>query len=264
LSHATDIAARLIHTVQAAANVTNVPKTLVTNMTVARGRRLLAGVTLTYAINQPGSAGTVSTSSTNNNNGGSSCFAASELVTLESGATKAISEVAVGDRILTVNAQTGKQVYSDVAYVPHGKNAIQATFVTIATAAGRDVKMTANHVLPAGACGLTTKALPYVSASSVVVGDCVETVSGRERVVSVETVAGAGIYTVVAMEELLVVNGVVATPYGGVNSALANVYYNLHRLAYQVWGTKALGQWVPASTELLWGSLFSLAAPRSA
>jgi len=244
--------------------VTNVPKTSVTNMTVARGRRLLAGVTLTYAINQPGSAGTVST--TSNNNGGSStssssCFAASELVTLENGATKAISEVAVGDRILTVNAQTGKQVYSDVAYVPHGKNAIQATFVTIATAAGRDVKMTANHVLPAGACGLTT--LPYVSASSVVVGDCVETASGRERVVSVSTVVGEGIYTVVAMEELVVVNGVVATPYGGVNPTLANVYYNLHRLAYQVCGANAMKRWVQAATEGLWLSLSQsrLAAP---
>jgi hypothetical protein len=253
----------VLFTVQAAANVTNVPKTLVTNMTVARGRRLLSGVTLTYAINQPGSAGTVSTSSSSSTSG-SSCFAASELVTLESGATKAISEVAVGDRILTVNVKTGAQVYSDVAYVPHGKNAVRATFVTLVTASGRDVTMTADHVLPAGACGLTTKALPYVSASSVVVGDCVETVSGRERVVSVGAVAGAGIYTVVAMEELLVVNGVVATPYGGVNSALANVYYNLQRLAYQVWGTKAMGQWVRASTELLWGSLFSLAAPWSA
>jgi len=66
------------------------------------------------------------------------------------------------------------------------------------------------------------------------------------------------------MEELLVVNGVVATPYGGVKPALANVYYNLHRLAYQAWGTKAMGQWARASTELLWGSLFSLAAPWSA
>ena len=240
--------------------MTNVPKTSVTNMTVARGRRLLAGVTLSYAINQPGSAGTVSTSSSSSSS--SSCFAASELVTLENGATKAISEVAVGDRILSVNAKTGAQVYSDVAYVPHGTNAIQATFVTLATASGRDVKMTANHVLPAGACEAPA-ALPYVSASSVVVGDCVETVSGRERVVSVSTVVGEGIYTVVAMEELVVVNGIVATPYGGVNPALANVYYNLHRLAYQVCDANAMKQWVQVATEGLWLSLSQsrLAAP---
>jgi hypothetical protein len=144
-------------------------------------------------------------------------------------------------------------VYSDVAYLPHGKNTDKAVFKVLATEAGRDVKMTANHVLPAGACGLAS--LPYVAASSVVVGDCVQTVSGRERVVSVSTTEGAGIYTAIAMEELLVVNGVVATPYGGVNPTLANVYYNLHRLAYSVIGAGAMKQWVQAATEMLWGRM---------
>jgi len=190
---------------------------------------------------------------TSNSVSSSSCFAATELLTLESGATKAISEVVVGDRVLTVNAK-GEQVYSDVAYLPHGQNAVRASFVTVATEAGRDVKMTANHVLPAGAC-TTSGSLPLVAASAVAAGDCVETVSGRERVVSVSTVEGKGIYTVIAMEELLVVNGVVATPYGGVNPALANVYYNLHRLAYQVFGAGAMKQWVQAATEMLWGSM---------
>jgi len=161
--------------------------------------------------------------------------------------------VVVGDRILTVNAK-GEQVYSDVAYLPHGKNTESAVFTVLATEAGRDVKMTANHVLPAGACDLASP-LPYVAASAVASGDCVETVSGRERVVSVSTVEGKGIYTVITMEELLVVNGIVATPYGGVNPALANVYYNLHRLAYQVYGAGAMKQWVQAATELLWGSM---------
>jgi len=36
------------------------------------------------------------------------------------------------------------------------------------------------------------------------------------------------------------VNGVVATPYGGVNPALANAYYNLHRLVYTVAGPAAV------------------------
>jgi hypothetical protein len=157
---------------------------------------------------------------------------------LENGATKAIADVVVGDRILTVNTKTGAQVYSDVAYVPHGKNAEKAVFTVLATEAGRDVKMTANHMLPAGACD-AAGSLPVVAASTISAGDCVQTVSGRERVVSVGTVAGEGIYTVIAMEELIVVNGVVATPYGGVNPTLANVYYNLHRLAYSVVG-KAL------------------------
>ena len=184
------------------------------------------------------------------------CFAGTELLILENGATKALSEVAVGDRVLTVNAQTGAHVYSDVVYLPHGKNTARTTFTVLATEAGRDLKMTANHVLPAGACTSPTTALPAVAASTVAAGECVETVSGRERVVSVSTVQGEGIYTAIAMEELLVVNGIVATPYGGVNPTLANVYYNLHRCMYLAVGSGAMKQWVQAATEGLW-ALFS-------
>ena len=85
-------------------------------------------------------------------------------------------------------------------------------------------------MLSAGVCALST--LPLIPAGKMVVGDCVQTVSGRELVVSVGKVEGKGVYTVIAMEELIVVNGIVATPYGGVNPTLANWYYNLHRLAY--------------------------------
>ena len=135
----------------------------------------------------------------------------------------------VGDRVLTVNTK-GEQVFSDVVYVPHGRNDQRATFAQIATASGRDLKMTVNHYLPAGACALST--LPLVTAGMVVVGDCVQSVEGREQVVSIKRVEGKGVYTVIAMEELIVVNGIVATPFGGVNPTLANWYYNLHRLAY--------------------------------
>jgi hypothetical protein len=61
-----------------------------------------------------------------------------------------------------------------------------------------------------------------VAARQIAVGDCVQTVSGREQVVSVNKVDGQGIYTIIAMEELIVVNGIVATPFGGVNPTLAN------------------------------------------
>ena len=166
--------------------------------------------------------------------GDTSCFAGSELLTLEDGHTKAMVDVQVGDRVLTINAM-GEQVFSDVVYLPHDRNEEEATFAVISTESGRDLKMTLNHMLPAGACALST--LPLVAAGEVNVGDCLQTVSGREQVVSVKKVEGKGIYTVIAMEELIVVNGIVATPYGGINPTLANWYYNLHRLMYTtVWG----------------------------
>ena len=135
----------------------------------------------------------------------------------------------MGDRVLTINIK-GEQVFSDVVYLPHGRNEQRTTFVQVTTESGRDLKMTLNHMLPVGACALST--LPLVAAGQVTVGDCVQTVSGREQVVFVEQVEGKGIYTVIAMEELIVVDGIVATPFGGINPTLANWYYNLHRLVY--------------------------------
>ena len=199
-------------------------------------------------------AGTVTTSA-NGANSNPSCFAGSELVTLESGGDKQMSEVQIGDRILTVNNK-GEQVFSDVVFVPHGANEERTTFTVVTTDGGRDLKMTANHILPAGACA-TPSTLSVIAASQVVVGDCVQTVSGREQVVSIKKVEGKGIYTVIAMEELIVVNGVVATPYGGVNPTLANMYYNMHRLAYATF-KQTSARWMQGTTEMVWGVLSAL------
>ena len=183
------------------------------------------------------------------------CFAGSELVTLESGSDKHMSEVQIGDRILTVNNK-GEQVFSDVVYLPHGANEERTTFTVVTTKSGRDLKMTANHILPAGACA-TPFTLSAIAASQVKVGDCVQTVSGREQVVSVTEIEGKGIYTVIAMEELIVVNGIVATPYGGVNPTLANIYYNMHRLIY-VTMKQTSARWMQSTTEMVWGVLSAL------
>ena len=199
-------------------------------------------------------AGTITTSS-NGVNSNPSCFAGSELVTLESGSDKQMSEVQIGDRILTVNAK-GEQVFSDVVYLPHGANEERTTFTVVTTDGGRDLKMTTNHFLPAGACA-TPSTLSVIAASQVKVGDCVQTVSGREQVVSIKKVEGKGIYTIIAMEELIVVNGVVATPYGGVNPTLANMYYNMHRLAYATF-KQTSARWMQGTTEMVWGVLSAL------
>ena len=156
----------------------------------------------------------------------SSCFAGSETVTMESGEVKAISSVRVGDRVLAANT-AGKTVVSPVVYVPHGANKENALFVHIATN-NRDVKMTNNHILPAGICGST---LPLVYASQVTVGDCIQTVSGQEKVSSIEVVHSEGVYTIVTNEEYVIVNGIIASPFGA-NHMMANMFYNIHRVVY--------------------------------
>lgn len=115
-----------------------------------------------------------------------------------------------------------------VVYVPHKSNKHHTVFVHITTESGHDVKMTKSHILPAGKCG---SVLPLVHASKVIVGDCILSVSGEEKVMEIELISGSGVYTIVTKEEYLVVNGIIASPFG-VNHMLANMYYNVHRFLY--------------------------------
>ena len=86
-------------------------------------------------------------------------------MTLESGVMKYISEVRVGDRILASDT-AGHTSFSDVVFVPHGANRHIANFAHITTVEGRDLKMTQNHVIPAGVCGEgSSSPLPLIYAS---------------------------------------------------------------------------------------------------
>jgi Hint module len=140
-----------------------------------------------------------------------------------------MSSIRVGDRVLAANA-AGETHFSEVVFIPHGANKDEATFIYATTETGRDLKLTMSHVLPAGACG-TTLSLKY--ASEVSVGDCINTLSGQEKVSMVQSVRGHGLYTIVTNEEYLVVNGIIVSPFGS-NHLMANLYYNIHRFAYMI------------------------------
>jgi len=155
------------------------------------------------------------------------CFAGSETVLLESGATKMMSEVAIGDRVQVYSAETGSTEFSDVIAVPHASNDVLATFVEINTASG-SVKMTPDHLVAAGSCSAANTMLPLVRSEDVKVGDCVNTVEGQSMVSSINTVDEKGIYTIVTRGEFLVVGNIVASPFA-VNHNILHFFYNLHR-----------------------------------
>jgi hypothetical protein len=138
-----------------------------------------------------------------------------------------MSNVIVGDRVLSADA-LGNTLFSPVVYIPHGPNKESALFTHITTESGRDVKMTNNHILPAGICG---SLLPLVYASQVAVDACINTIAGQDKVVSIETVRSEGLYTLVTTEEYIVVNGIIASPFGA-NHLFANMFYNIHRFIY--------------------------------
>ena len=159
------------------------------------------------------------------------CFAGTEIVRLESGEDRQISLITAGDRVLAADA-AGKISFSEVVFVPHRANRDTAMFVHITTASGRDIKMTKSHVLPAGACGSSSSSpLPLKHASLVTLKDCVMTVGGEERVSTVSTILGEGLYTIVTKADFVVVNGIIASPFA-YNHVAGNLYYHLHRFLY--------------------------------
>ena len=186
---------------------------------------------IVYTTTAGSSATSASTTSSSSSGKEKACFAGSETLSLESGEVRAISDVRVGDRVLAADA-AGRTSYSDVVYVPHRANSDDALFTHITTASGRDIKMTPSHIILAGPCR-SSASLPLAHASSVSVGDCVMTVSGKDMVSTVETVQGKGLYTVVTKEEYVVVNGIIASPFAA-NHMVANLYYNLHRFVYSL------------------------------
>lgn len=171
------------------------------------------------------------------------CFAASEVVTLESGGSKPLPEVVVGDRVLAADS-TGKLLFADVVAVPHASNTVRSHFVRLETHSGRDLKLTPAHLLLAGEPGAGNRcemaSLALISARSISAGMCVLTVEGAEAVAAVELVRGEGAYSLVTSEALVVVNGFVASPFA-VNHAVASAFYNVHRMAFAL-GAEALLQ----------------------
>jgi len=174
------------------------------------------------------------------------CFSGSESVQLESGASKPLSEVSVGDRVLAASAD-GKTLFSPVVAMPHALNEAKAVFQHISAASGRDIKLTPLHLIANGACGSGKFSL--VQANTVQVGSCLRSVDGEERVVSNEAVQGAGAYSLVTQEALVVVNGFVASPFAE-NHAVGNAYYNIHR---------ALALMAPGLLQSSWAKAANLA-----
>lgn len=172
-------------------------------------------------------AATTTTSSSS-----SSCFAGSEAVVLASGESVSIADVRVGDKVLACDLAAQRTVFSDVIAVPHARNNHAAEFQQITLETGRDIKMTSEHLLPAGQCSLSS--LPLTRAADVLVGDCVQTTEGPVRVLSNQIVSSMdGVYTIVTEAEYVVVNGIVASPFA-VNHAVANFMYGFHRVIYSL------------------------------
>lgn len=186
------------------------------------------------------------------------CFHGDELVALDSGVSKRIADVVVGDRIQVMRMDS-TLAFSDVVFMPHKENSILSTFVELETESKRTLKVTSEHLVVNGACTATTYEL--TRASDIQLGSCVRTINGMDKVSRITTVKDKGIYTVVTadLNGMIVVNGIVASSFG-TNHIVPNMFYMLHRAMYSV-----LPQWMMESesfkaTNMFIGGLFIAAS----
>mmetsp|Transcript_4368 Transcript_4368/g.9256 ORF Transcript_4368/g.9256 Transcript_4368/m.9256 type:complete len:392 (+) Transcript_4368:21-1196(+) len=134
------------------------------------------------------------------------CFHGDGTVLLESGNSKRLLELSLGDVIKTSDGE-GRFSFNPVLNLPHNANNSEpAAFLTLTTETGKMVVMTSDHFIPR--CGQGE-----VTASELVVGDCVLTIDGKETLMDISATAKYGVFTAITQDKFIVVDGIVASPY---------------------------------------------------
>jgi hypothetical protein len=136
---------------------------------------------------------------------GGACFHGDGTVLLESGLSKRLSDLKVGDKIISSDGLDHFS-FSPVTVLPHAKNLEPAAFLNLTTETGKSVEMTSDHFIPK--CDQE-----IVMASELVVGDCLLTVDGKETITEVSSSVKPGVYTAITKDKFIVVNGIVASPF---------------------------------------------------
>jgi hypothetical protein len=147
------------------------------------------------------------------------CFSGETTVTLESGAEKKMSEVAVGDSVLTSSGFS--EVY---AFLDRNEDfAVEFKKINYFNAAGdaKFIEITGDHLILA-----TRNSAPeYVKAEEIKTGDLLYAQDKTPVIVStIETIKREGVYAPATREGTIVVNGVIASNY---------VYFN-HEVSHMV------------------------------
>jgi len=210
------------------------------------------------------------------------CFSGDDSVSLESGATKQLRHLEVGDRVLaaspkprglwaywgaasaSASALVGYELgYSDVVYLPHALNRAPSDFVEVRTLGGKRLRATPDHLLlfcdgelkPAKLL-LETSAQRDTREGIGATGGggegpgptgrafCLETVDGAELVTSARLIEGseAGVYTLVVQGRELVAVGGILASPFAHRHAIPHAYYQVHRAIYAAFGGAALGK----------------------
>ncbi|EDW14996.1 protein hedgehog [Drosophila mojavensis] len=175
------------------------------------------------------------------------CFTPESTALLESGAEKALSELAIGDRVLSMDTK-GQPVYSEVIlFMDRNLEQVQ-NFVQLHTDGGAVLTVTPAHLIAVWQAERQT--LEFVFAdrveelSQVLVHDATGELR-PQRVLRVDSVQSRGVVAPLTREGTIVVNSVAASCYAVISSQ-SLAHWGLAPM--RLWST--LQSWMPAKGQL--------------
>lgn len=145
------------------------------------------------------------------------CFPANATVVTEKSGIKSISELRVGDKVLTVKNSNMLQ-YEDVFFIAHSDSDVTTNYLKIHTESGAEILISPNHCIPIGSIN------HLKPASEIAIENKVFSVKGHnvvsDRVTSITNVKLPGAYCPYTLNGTIVVNNVVASCYSNTVSPI--------------------------------------------
>lgn len=165
------------------------------------------------------------------------CFPGSETVRVHKNGRQELTRldsIRVGEKVSTAGADGVVRV-SDVVAVPHTKQSSKRRiyFVLIAVKSGMSIRVTPDHLLVGGSCdpAVYVNQMPLILAGRVTTNSCLLTEEGLQEV---EFTAGHwddSYFTLVPIDEYVVVNGFIASPFSW-SHQVGHSFYNIHRFLF--------------------------------
>jgi uncharacterized protein YjbI with pentapeptide repeats len=137
-----------------------------------------------------------------------SCFPSHATVALESGETKRMDQLAVGERVLSAPG-----VYSDVYMFAHHLPSAEALFLSLDTAAGVSLSLTSGHYIYLSHRADTSPVLAPASSAIPHVSRVLLANGSTALVTGARFSRSTGVYNPQTVHGDIVVNGVVASTY---------------------------------------------------
>jgi hypothetical protein len=185
-----------------------------------------------------------------------SCFADTETVQIQgedTGNSVTIGSLRIGDRVYAANSH-GNITLSDVVAIPHASQDVKnpTYFLHIITREGLSLKVTPDHLLVGGDCDTSSyrnHPLPLVKAGSASRGTCLLTQTGLQVVSELTGIWGKSFHTLITMDDYVVVNGFIASPFSW-SHIIGQSFYSIHRYLYNNYPRVYMLDWIARSANI--------------